>query len=61
MFLAKITGKQSVKREHVLREGCGNISVNNHCYVNISVLKSRVKNLYGTNGKSISIYVTFLP
>jgi Fe2+ or Zn2+ uptake regulation protein len=61
MFLAKITGKQFVKHEHILCEGCGSVSVNNHCYVNITILKSRVKNLYGTNGKSISIYVTFLP
>jgi hypothetical protein len=49
MFLAKITGKQFLKREHILFEGCGSISVNNNCYVNISMLKSRVKNLYGTN------------
>jgi hypothetical protein len=41
-------------------DGCGSIYVNNHCYVNISILKSRVKNLYGTNGKSVSIYVTLL-
>jgi hypothetical protein len=61
MFLAKITGKQFVKHENILYEVCGSKSVNNHCYVNISILKSRVKNLYGTNGKSISIYVTFLP
>jgi hypothetical protein len=61
MFLAKITGKQFVKHEHILCEWCGSISVNNHCYVNITILKSRVKNLYGRNGKSISIYVTFLP
>jgi hypothetical protein len=58
MFLAKITGKQFVKHEHMLCEGCGRISVNN---LNISILKSKVKNLYGTNGKSISSYVTFLP
>jgi hypothetical protein len=44
-----------------LCEGCGSISVKNNGYVYISILKSRVKNLYGTNGKSISIYVTFLP
>jgi hypothetical protein len=62
MFLAKITRKQLVKHEHILCEGCGSISVNNHCYVNISILKSGVKNLYyGANGKSISSYVTFLP
>jgi hypothetical protein len=61
MFLAKITGKTICKNEHILCEGCGSISVKNHCYVNISILNSRVKNLYGTNGRSISIYVTFLP
>jgi hypothetical protein len=26
MFLAKITGKQFVKNEHILCEGCGSIS-----------------------------------
>jgi hypothetical protein len=26
MFLAKITGKQFVKHEHILCEGCGSIS-----------------------------------
>jgi hypothetical protein len=61
MFLAKITVKQFVKHEHILCEGCGIISVKNNCYVNIGVLKSRVKKLYVTYGKSVSIYVTFLP
>jgi hypothetical protein len=44
---------------NILCEGCGSISVKNNCYVNISILKWRVKNLFGINGKSISIYVTF--
>jgi hypothetical protein len=35
--------KQFVKNKHILCEGCGSISVKNNCYVNISILKSRVK------------------